>query len=94
MNNPIDRIPDIIDEQELARLLANQGDIVDRHETEASLHISAQAMASELVDYLGVVAEKMTANGLNGAAHVAKLKDYAEQLQAHHLDCLDRLNPA
>lgn len=88
-------IEPIIDEQDVARLLDNQGEIVERHgagDPASRIHVDAQDMAAEIRQYLDCAVAQMEEAGLNGAAEVRQLRDYADQLQAHHLDHLDRLN--
>jgi hypothetical protein len=89
-------IPDIIDDQRLTELLFDQGEIIERiqHDEAAAIHIHAYEMGSDIIDYLDSVAERATAIDLAGAKHLIRLADYARQLTAHHLDYLDRLNPA
>lgn len=88
-------VPDIIDEQRVLELLCNQGEIIERCQSDeaAQIHVNAADMAGDLVDYLESVHARAQAVGMAGADHLALLADYARQLNAHHLDYLDRLNP-
>lgn len=87
------RVTDIIDEQYAAHLLGNEGEIIERHEPDPAcrIHIDSISMAGAIADYLRSVAEGIP-TGLS-SGDVLLLADYADQLRAHHLDCLDRLDP-
>ena len=103
-----DRIPDLIDEQESATLLARQSEILDRTQLEIpgsgfsqdpalQLHHDAITMAAETESYLrecyGHLADTRAEAGRHGK-QLLRLIDFQTQFRAHHLDKLDRLNPA
>lgn len=91
----MERIPDIIDELHAARLLDNEGEIIERHEQDPGcrIHIDAVAMAGQLADWFRAGASTATGTDPDACHELARLADYADQLLAHHLDMLDRLNP-
>jgi hypothetical protein len=100
-----DRIPEIIDEQDVARLFERQTEILDLAGFDAGvcdhpgaqLHCSGVAMATAIATYLRSCHGQLDDLG-NGssrhARHLLTLIDFADQFRAHHLDYLDRLNPA
>lgn len=96
---------ELIDEQTAARVLSRREEIVTGALTidggritpadeEAAVHLAGVHMAEEIRDYFEVITEKFSKEGLNGADTIARLRDFAQQFEAHHLHQLDRLSPA
>jgi len=85
----MDRIADIIDELQAARLLDHEGEILERHEKDPGcrIHIDSCGMAGAIADFLREL------DAADGISVDSRLIDYANQLHAHHLDMLDRLDP-
>ncbi len=96
---PSDRIEELIDEQDVAALLDRQDLILVAAENDeaAQIHVSGVRMAEATEAYLreayGQLADTKAEAGRHGE-RLLDLIDYQVQLRAHHLDYLDRLNPA
>ncbi|BCU76019.1 hypothetical protein [Luteolibacter sp. LG18] len=84
-------IPDIIDEQQVAEMLAQAADLHQLAEGDslgavlASSSSDGAKMADEIAEYLDVVAGNMKAQQSAGVPIVERLRDYARQIQAWFL---------
>ena len=88
-------VPEIIDEQRVAELLAHAGDIIEPRQSDpaAAIHIHGYEMAMQTHDLLQEVFMGLCTRALGNtakAARVVRTRDYQSQLAAHHLDMLDR----
>jgi hypothetical protein len=98
---PQERIPELIDEQDVADLLNREADIIDRcdkRDLTAQLHLSGAAMARATELHLRLcyarVADVPYPEFRQQAEQLLTLIDYQVQLRAHHLDFLEGLEPA
>ncbi|WP_193214965.1 hypothetical protein [Luteolibacter marinus] len=91
---------ELIDEQDAARLIDHQQEILDKVHPEdlaARIHADAIAMAAETESYLrechGHLTDTRAESGRHGK-QLLKMIDFQTQLRAHHLDQLERLQLA
>lgn len=98
-NHSTDRIPELVDEQEVADLLDRQTAIIDHAEAHAgdpieeaakSLHLTAIRMAAGLGNYLESCLAHLTSTSgpdekPRHSQHLLHLIDHATQLRAWHL---------
>jgi hypothetical protein len=91
---------ELIDEQDAARLLERAAEIIaranDRADPAASIHISGYHISEQLNRYLrDAYAEAAASRREDTPAGQSLLQfiDWTDQLAAHHLDFLDRLDP-
>jgi hypothetical protein len=91
-------IADILDEQTVADLLVRREQITAQAQAHAVVPgspqlLSAAHMAEETADYLEAVSERLkNTGGFAGGEHVARLANYARQLEAFALQDLENLH--
>lgn len=90
-------IPDAIDKQSCADLVDRRDEILRTASKQSPAplgldeEMSAAMMMEEIVEYLEIIESRFSSNGLAGAAHIARLRNYALQFEAYHLEAIESI---